>query len=109
MRARLGHCDAYVWLLPLLPLVALLTSFLGPLQSATASRPRLASEVRSRGFSLAVERFADWTLRPCCPGINLSGGQKARACLARCVYSDADICFLDDPVRLSVSPTPQPS
>ena len=31
-------------------------------------------------------------------GINLSGGQKARISLARVVYSDADIVFLDDPL-----------
>ena len=31
-------------------------------------------------------------------GVNLSGGQKARIALARALYSDKDIYFLDDPI-----------
>jgi ATP-binding cassette, subfamily C (CFTR/MRP), member 1 len=31
-------------------------------------------------------------------GINLSGGQKARLCLARAVYRNPDIILMDDPI-----------
>eukprot|EP00929_Paragymnodinium_shiwhaense_P088895 TRINITY_DN491_c0_g2_i1.p1 TRINITY_DN491_c0_g2~~TRINITY_DN491_c0_g2_i1.p1 ORF type:complete len:1241 (-),score=223.56 TRINITY_DN491_c0_g2_i1:227-3949(-) len=31
-------------------------------------------------------------------GINISGGQQSRICLARAVYADADVYFLDDPL-----------
>ena len=31
-------------------------------------------------------------------GVNLSGGQKARICLARALYSDKEIYIFDDPI-----------
>ena len=31
-------------------------------------------------------------------GINLSGGQKTRVCLARAIFSDADVFLMDDPL-----------
>ena len=36
-------------------------------------------------------------------GITLSGGQKARVCLARAVYFNADVILLDDPVSRSLT------
>jgi len=34
-------------------------------------------------------------------GVNLSGGQKSRLCLARALYADADVYLLDDPLSSS--------
>ena len=34
-------------------------------------------------------------------GVNLSGGQKSRVCLARAVYANADVYLLDDPLSSS--------
>ena len=31
-------------------------------------------------------------------GISLSGGQKARVALARCLYNEADLYLFDDPL-----------
>lgn len=31
-------------------------------------------------------------------GVTLSGGQKARIALARCLYADADVYVFDDPL-----------
>lgn len=31
-------------------------------------------------------------------GVTLSGGQKARIALARCLYADADVYIFDDPL-----------
>ena len=49
------------------------------------------------GRDLAVFKHGDETLLGN-RGLTLSGGQRARLCLARVVYSNADIVLLDDPL-----------
>ena len=45
------------------------------------------------GMKMSLRKFYNSILNK---GINLSGGQKQRVSLARCIYSNADVYFLDD-------------
>ena len=66
------------------------------------------SEYKEQRYRQVVEAVAlerDFTLLPKGDhtlvgerGINLSGGQKTRVNLARCLYVDADVYLMDDPL-----------
>jgi len=56
----------------------------------------IGEKVRHFDVSLAFHKPLRLTLS--LQGINLSGGQKQRVSLARAVYSDADVYFMDDPL-----------
>ena len=55
--------------------------------------------IRACALDKDLERLSDGDLTYIGErGVSLSGGQKARVGLARCVYSDADVLILDDPL-----------
>ncbi|KAJ3210100.1 Multidrug resistance-associated protein 1 [Dinochytrium kinnereticum] len=60
---------------------------------------RLATAVRSCGLIRDIEMMDNGLATEVGEkGITLSGGQKARLALARAVYDEADVYFLDDPL-----------